>query len=637
MSAVTIKKLNDAYGYVVSEDVEILKELYDSLTFFVPGYRFMPSYKNGWFDGRVRLMNLNDRTFPLGLTQHIYDYCESKGIKCSLHPDVVQSFVDKEVNEGDVELFFEQMKFFSKKERIYPRDDQLEATIRAIKMKRCLNVCPTSFGKSISITMECLWYIHRGMRCLIIVPTKDLVDQFYNDILDYATNESGKLESWYPTTQRIYSGMSKELEDNTDVCISTWQSLSKIEDDEYLNQFDVIINDECFDGDAKVLTPTGYKKIKELQIGDKVINYNEVLGTFKEDEIVKIHKNLTSSLSEKMYELTFDNKKTIKVTGNHKFLTQRGWVRADELTEDDDIVEYNSSAENIYNRSKAFYNSIFEEYNQNLRILSCNKNVIELNNGIILNNKKDIQLFRKRLQRDNIEWKNRVDEWIVDENVAIEIKHKQSIISGMIGYQKVKDKLRECNIGRQPWNKGMKNQYHPKPMSEEGRRNLSLSKMGEKNAMYGKHHSSEHRLKQSNKMKELIKNGEFTPNTNNIRTHFDVEYNGKKYRSSWEVLFHYNNPSNEYEKLRIPYILNDIEHIYIVDFIDNINKTVTEIKPLSLLQKDNSQAKIMALKEWCEIHNYKLCILCENEIKELRDKTDLSFFNEDIRKKLEKL
>ena len=118
MSAVTIKKLNDAYGYVVSEDVEILKELYDSLTFFVPGYRFMPSYKNGWFDGRVRLMNLNDRTFPLGLTQHIYDYCESKGIKCSLHPDVVQSFIDKEVNEGDVEQFFEQMKFFSKKERI---------------------------------------------------------------------------------------------------------------------------------------------------------------------------------------------------------------------------------------------------------------------------------------------------------------------------------------------------------------------------------------------------------------------------------------------------------------------------------------------------------------------------------------
>ena len=79
--------------------------------------------------------------------------------------------------------------------------------------------------------MECLWYLHRGMRCLIIVPTKDLVDQFYNDIKDYATNEDGELEPWYPVVQRIYSGKTKELEDNTDICISTWQSLSKIEDD----------------------------------------------------------------------------------------------------------------------------------------------------------------------------------------------------------------------------------------------------------------------------------------------------------------------------------------------------------------------------------------------------------------------
>lgn len=244
MSVVTINKLNDAYGYVVSDDVEVLKELYDSLTFFVPGYRFMPSYKNGWFDGRVRLMNLNDRTFPLGLTDHICEYCSSKKISCSLHPDVVQSFVDMETRDIDVEDFLASKKFFSKRERIYPREDQLEATVRAIHRKRCLNVCPTSFGKSISITMECLWYIHRGMRCLIIVPTKDLVDQFYNDIKDYATNEDGELEHWYPVVQRIYSGKTKELENNTDICISTWQSLSKIEDDDYLNQFDVIIIDE---------------------------------------------------------------------------------------------------------------------------------------------------------------------------------------------------------------------------------------------------------------------------------------------------------------------------------------------------------------------------------------------------------
>ena len=275
-----------------------------------------------------------------GFINHICDFCKSQKLTVSIHPDVVTSFVDMEVRESDIEHFFESKKFFSKKEQIYPRDDQLEATARAITKKRCLNICPTSFGKSISITMECLWYIHRGMRCLIVVPTKDLVDQFHNDIIDYATNEKGELESWYPQVQRIYAGRTKELQDDTNICISTWQSLAKIEDENYLNQFDVIILDECFHGDSMVLTPDGYKKIRDMKVGDKVINYDEESKTFKEDEVVKVHRNLTSSESEKMYELFFDNDKSIKVTGNHKFLTQRGWVRADELTEEDEIVNY---------------------------------------------------------------------------------------------------------------------------------------------------------------------------------------------------------------------------------------------------------------------------------------------------------
>ena len=95
MSEVTIAKLNESYGYIVTEDITILKKIYDALCFFVPGYRFMPSYKNGFFDGRIKLMNMVDKTFPLGLTQHIYDFCEAQGISCSILPDVVNSFVGK--------------------------------------------------------------------------------------------------------------------------------------------------------------------------------------------------------------------------------------------------------------------------------------------------------------------------------------------------------------------------------------------------------------------------------------------------------------------------------------------------------------------------------------------------------------
>ena len=632
---VVICKYDESFGYILTSDYSLVREIWESLSFWVPGYQFMPAYKRGFFDGKIKLMDLNTRRFPIGLAQQIYVFCRNRVIPCQIENAVLDCFTRGPAEE-EIELFIDGISVYSRGERIYPREDQRAAIIRAITAKRCVNICPTSFGKSLAITFECLWYVAKGLRCLIVVPTKDLVDQFANDIADYATREDGSKEKWFPNIQRIYAGNTKELKEDTEICISTWQSLSKTEEG-YMNQFDTIILDECFDGNSNVLTPFGYKKIKDIQVGDKVINYNEQLGTFKEDEVVEVHKNLTSSHSEKMYELTFDNKKTIKVTGNHKFLTQRGWIRADELTEEDDIVEFNSYAENIYNRSKLFYNSILQEYNQNLRIVSCNKNLIELNNGIILTDKKYIQKFRSRLRRKNKEWKEKVDEWILDENIAQDIKNHSCSFGGQRVWEIHRDKLYKYASQRQPWNKGMKGRYHQRPMTEEGRKNHSLCKIGEKNGMYGRKHTEECKKKSSEYIKSLIKDGLFTPNTNNRNTHFNVEYNGCKYRSSWELLFHYNNPSSEYEKLRIPYTLDNKEHIYIVDFIDNVNKCVIEIKPSTLLQDEKSQVKITALKEWCQIHDYKLCILCENEIKELRDKTDLSVFDEDVRRKLEKL
>ena len=43
-----------------------------------------------------------------------------------------------------------------------------------------------------------------------------------------------------------------------------------------------------------------------------------------------------------MLELTFDNGQIIKVTANHKFLTSVGWVRADELTNDMEVININT-------------------------------------------------------------------------------------------------------------------------------------------------------------------------------------------------------------------------------------------------------------------------------------------------------
>jgi intein/homing endonuclease len=77
------------------------------------------------------------------------------------------------------------------------------------------------------------------------------------------------------------------------------------------------------------------------------------------DTVVKQHINLTNSSIEKMYKLEFDNGSIIEVTGNHKFLTNQGWVRVDELTKNHEILtpilEYSRFDNNTVKKIKALY------------------------------------------------------------------------------------------------------------------------------------------------------------------------------------------------------------------------------------------------------------------------------------------
>ena len=251
MSTITLCKYDNSFGYILTDSEEIVLHLWDALSFWADKYKFMPSYINGSFDGKIRLIDLDTRKYPLGITNVIYDFCKMHKIECRIEKSVLDSF-NELVDKSDVEHFIHNTPMYSKGEVIEPREDQIAAVWRAIKMKRCVNICPTSFGKSLSITLECLWHINKVRRCIIIVPTKDLVIQFYNDITDYATRKDGTKESWYPKMHTLYAGQSREIDDDTDIVISTWQTLARM-DEGFLNLFDVIIIDETHKSAATVL------------------------------------------------------------------------------------------------------------------------------------------------------------------------------------------------------------------------------------------------------------------------------------------------------------------------------------------------------------------------------------------------
>jgi hypothetical protein len=113
--------------------------------------------------------------------------------------------------------------------------------------------------------------------------------------------------------------------------------------------------------------------------------------------------------------------------------------------------------------------------------------------------------------------------------------------------------------------------------------------------------------KSSITLKNLILNGSLTPKSNNRNTHWESWYNDKRYRSSWEAFYQSLNESAQHEVLRIPYVdCAGKDRVYIVDFVDDVNKQVIEVKPRELLDTPKMVPKKLALENWALTNGYSV-------------------------------
>lgn len=328
---ITIKQYNHSY-VLVDCPASIAQELSDYFSFFVDGYRFNPKFKYGSWDGKIRLVSITPQgvLLPYGLIDQLKKFTSNMMydliIEDGIAPEPIMSL--EEFNE-----WIDGMEIYSGSNRIEPHWYQRDAVLTGINDRRSILNLPTSAGKSLIQCLLSKWYTqNHSDRVLIIVPTTALVTQMKNDFLDYRLFESHEI-------LEIRGGTDKTIRPETKIVVSTWQSAVK-QPKSWFDQFGMLLTDECFDGDTLISTPDGDKKIKDIKPGDHIYSMDEVTKEIIIDEVIQVHENMAVTSFEKMYELEMDNGTVIKVTGNHKFMTQRGWVRADELTEDDDIVEF---------------------------------------------------------------------------------------------------------------------------------------------------------------------------------------------------------------------------------------------------------------------------------------------------------
>lgn len=239
MSHLVISKKNEVYLHIKAEP-HIYYELKDQFTFDVPGAKFMPQYRSRYWDGRIYLFNVQTGEIYIGLLDKIIRFCETHGYTYEFVENKFYG-LPFEVNEM---ISKEGVKdYISSISKHPPRDYQIEGVYDALRHNRKLLISPTASGKSLMIYSITRYYVDKGQNILVIVPTTSLVEQMYKDFADYGWDVGSYCH-------KIYAG--KERETNSQVIITTWQSIYKLPR-QYFSRFNVVIGDEAHQFKSKSL------------------------------------------------------------------------------------------------------------------------------------------------------------------------------------------------------------------------------------------------------------------------------------------------------------------------------------------------------------------------------------------------
>jgi len=231
MTDIIIKKKNEVYVTVKAEPA-ICQELSDLFTFDVPGAKFMPQYRNKYWDGKIRLFSPATGEVYVGLVDKIASWAKKAEYTLEFENN---EFYGSPFEENEMISREGVREYMTKISRYKPRDYQVDAVYDALRYNRKLLISPTASGKSLMIYSVVRYFAEKNKKVLLVVPTTSLVEQMYKDFKDYGWNVS-------QYCHRIYSGREKTNENP--VTITTWQSIYKLKKP-FFDGFEVAIGDEA--------------------------------------------------------------------------------------------------------------------------------------------------------------------------------------------------------------------------------------------------------------------------------------------------------------------------------------------------------------------------------------------------------
>ena len=277
----------------------IEQELSDFFRFRVEGYQWTPAFKNKLWDGYVRLYNLQTKTIYLGLIDYIYEFAKRNDYEVEVDSNI---FKLNGTTIEEVQSFADSLNLYGRGKPIQIKDYQVQAVQTAIDRNRVLLLSPTSSGKSLMIYTLLRYHLYQDRKCIIVVPSTQLVEQLYADFEDHSSANGFKVSE---NCQKLYSGFSKLFE--KEVLITTWQSVIN-QPKPWFNQFDVIFGDEAHQFKSKSLTT----------IMERLDNVKYRIGTTGTLDGLKVNKLVLEGIFGRVFTVTttrelMDNKSVVEL------------------------------------------------------------------------------------------------------------------------------------------------------------------------------------------------------------------------------------------------------------------------------------------------------------------------------------
>ena len=201
----TIKVKNKNYSVMqVGCDYGIANELSEYFSFYVPGYKFMPAYKNRVWDGKIRLFNVQSMELPCGLYPFLKEFARPRNYQIEALHDNYYGRCDSTVaiDPNEINEFVQSLNLPHK-----IRDYQFEAVCEGLHRKRAILISPTGSGKSLIIYTIARYFLEKirrneRIKLLVIVPTTSLVEQMSNDFAEYGYADDVHKRNSYPSIIR---------------------------------------------------------------------------------------------------------------------------------------------------------------------------------------------------------------------------------------------------------------------------------------------------------------------------------------------------------------------------------------------------------------------------------------------------